>query len=271
MFEGIQHIGYWIDDLDKGVAWFARVFGGRRIGGGEMSKSRISPTGGRNAFVRFGAVEVELMQPTDISALPKDTLVMHHVGYVVSDIGKAANAAKAKGIRFLADAPYTNFVGQQVLYFDPDTTNGIWMHLTKVPAETPARAQGPWIDRILHPGIVVRNLDEATAWYVEKLGGAVAGIGRSRRGGRVSFVDCGGAQVELIEPEDPAALTAAQALDHVGYVVQSLDDDIRAYKALGLAFATEAPVVNPIGQSLIYFDMASSLGTRMHLTTLPGS
>ncbi|MGD9803143.1 MAG: VOC family protein [Hyphomicrobiaceae bacterium] len=267
MFEGIQHIGYWVDDLDKGTAWFERVFGGRRVGGGEMSVGRISPSGGRNAFVRFGPVEVELMQPTDLSAVPKDTLVMHHVGYIVSDIDAAAEAAKAKGLRFLADAPYTNFVGQQVLYFDPDTTNGIWMHLTKVPASDPVATTRPQVDRVLHPGILVRNLDDANAWYVEKLGGTIIGVGKSRRGGRVSFIDCGNAQVELIETEDAAS--AAHVLDHVGYVTQSLDADIEAYKALGLSFATEEPVVNPVGQRLIYFDTPASMGTRMHLTALP--
>ncbi|MGE0768468.1 MAG: VOC family protein [Hyphomicrobiaceae bacterium] len=269
MFEGIQHIGYWVDDLDKGTAWFERVFDGRRVGGGEMAVSRISPSGGHNAFVRFGAVEVELMQPTDRSALPKDTLVMHHVGYIVSDIQAAAEAAKSKGLRFLAEAPYTNFVGQQVLYFDPDTTNGIWMHLTKVPPASPVATRGPRIDGILHPGLIVKDLDEATAWYVEKLGGVVVGTGPSRRGGRVAFIDCGRAQVELIEPQDPAELVAQQALDHVGYVAGSLDSDVAAYKGLGLAFATEAAAANPIGQRLIYFDTASSMGTRMHLTELP--
>jgi catechol 2,3-dioxygenase-like lactoylglutathione lyase family enzyme len=269
MFEGIQHIGYWVEDLEKGIAWFERVFGGRSAGGGAMPDSRIVPGGGKNAFVRFGSVEVELMQPTDTRALPKDTLVMHHVGYVVSDIGRTAAAARAKGLSFLADAPFTNVVGQEVLYFDPDTTNGVWMHLTKVPESAPVSGAGPRIDRIVHPGILVRNVDDAAAWYVEKLGGVIVGGGPSRRGGRVSFVDCGSAQVELIEPEDPDVLGPAHVLDHVGYVTSSLDADIDACKALGLAFATEAPAVNPIGQRLIYFDTASSMGARMHLTALP--
>jgi len=269
MFEGIQHIGYWVDDLGKGTAWFERVFGGRRAGGGKMADSRITPGGGHNAFVRFGSVEVELMQPADPGVLPKDTLVMHHVGYIVADIGAAAEAAKSRGLRFLADAPYTNFVGQEVLYFDPDTTNGIWMHLTRVPPADPAVSSGPRVDRILHPGYLVKDVDEATAWYVGKLGGVVVGGGPSRRGGRVSFVDCGAAQVELIEPEDPAALRAVQALDHVGYVTSALEDDVAAYKAKGLAFASDVAAVNPIGQRLIYFDTASSMGTRMHLTALP--
>ncbi len=269
MFDGIQHIGYLVDDLDKAIAWFGLAFGAENCGGTQMQDSRIVPGGGRNAFVRFGGVEAELMQPTDTSPLPKNTLVMHHVGYITADIGRAAEQAQARGIRMLSDAPYTNPMSQQVHYFDPDTTNGVWMHLTKVPAAAARASTGPRIDSIVHPGYLVRDLDAATAWYVEKLGGVHVGGGPSRRGGRVAFVDIGHAQVELIEPQDPSSVGATHILDHVGYLTQNLDADLAGYRARGLAFATEAPALNPIGQTLIYFDAPTSMGTRMHLTQLP--
>lgn len=269
MFDGIQHIGYLIDDLDKAVAWFERAFGGLNCGGTQMQDSRIVPGGGRNAFVRFGGVEVELMQPADIGNLPKSTLVMHHVGYITADIGKAAERAKANGLKMLSDAPYTNPMGQRVHYLDPDSTNGVWMHLTQVPPAEPRTAPGPRIDSIVHPGYLVRDAEVAARWYVEKLGGIRVGGGPSRRGGRVAFVDCGGAQIELIEPQDPTSVGVSHMLDHVGYRTRTLDADIPAYRGRGLVFATPEPAINPIGQKLIYFDTASSLGTRMHLTELP--
>ena len=276
MFDAIQHIGYLVDDLDAAVAWFADSFGAENAGGGTMPSSRIVPGGGRNAFVRFGGVEAELMQPADTSTLPKSTLVMHHVGYVVSDIPKAVAMAKSRGLAFLADAPNTNPVGQQVLYFDPDTTNGVMIHLTKIPVtkvsvqpSSGTAGTAPRIDSIVHAGYLVRDVELATAWYVEKLGGIRVGGGPSRRGGRIAFVDCGGAQVELIEPESPASIGSAHILDHVGYVTRDLDADIPAYRRRGLAFATDAPVVNPVGQKLIYFEPMTSMGSRMHLTQLP--
>ena len=269
MFDGIQHIGYLVDDLDKAVAWFARAFGAENCGGTQMQDSRIVPGGGRNAFVRFGGVEAELMQPADTSPLPKNTLVMHHVGYITADIGRAAEQAKARGIKMLSDAPYTNPMGQEVHYLDPDSTNGVWMHLTKVPPAAARASTGPRIDAIVHPGYLVRDLDKATAWYVEKLGGVHVGGGPSRRGGRVAFINCGGAQVELIEPPDPGSIGASHVLDHVGYLTGSLDADLAGYRARGLTFATDAPALNPIGQKLIYFDTPASMGTRMHLTELP--
>lgn len=267
MFSGIQHMGYLVDDLAAAVAWFARAFGGVNAGGGAMSSSPMVPGGGINAFVRFGAVEVELMQPADTRPLPRNTLVMHHVGYVVDDIAAAARQAASKGLRFLAETPFTNPMGQQVHYFDPATTNGTWMHLTQVPrAEPLAAPPGPRIDGIVHPGYLVADLDAATTWYLEHLGGVLVGGGPSRRGGRVAFIDCGAAQIELIEPPDTTALGAAHALDHVGYLTSSIDRDLDGYRARGLAFAADAPTVNPIGQRLIYFDTATSMGSRMHLT-----
>jgi hypothetical protein len=94
-------------------------------------------------------------------------------------------------------------------------------------------------------------------------------VGPSRRGGRVAFVNCGRAQVELIEPPQPGELASAHVLDHVGYLTRSIDADLALYSARGLAWQTPEPITNPIGQKLIYFDTATSLGSRMHLTELP--
>ena len=38
-----------------------------------------------------------------------------------------------RGLQFIADAPATNSIGQQVLYFDTDTSLGSRMHLTRLP------------------------------------------------------------------------------------------------------------------------------------------
>lgn len=266
MFDGIQHIGYLTRDLGAAERWFTTAFGAVKAGGGQMADSRIVPGGGINSFMRYGAVEVELMQPTDVSPIPAATLVMHHVGYICHDIPKAQAAAKAKGLTFLAEAPYTNFVGQQVLYFDPDSTGGIWMHLTKVPASATVAAAGPRIDGIVHPGYLVPDLDATVSWFMEKLGGINVGGGPSRAGGRVAFINVGRAQVELIERENAKSIGPVPILDHVGYLTKSIAADMPGYAARGLRFQTEAPAVNPIGQKLIYFDTTTSFGSRMHLT-----
>src|SRR3989442_1087475 len=191
MFDKIQHIGYLVADLDKAVTWFQQGFGAANAGGGPVQSSRAVPGGGRNAFVHFGHVEAELIEPGDTSNIPTDTLVMHHVGYVVADIPRAVARAQARGFMFIADAPFTNPLGQQVLYFDPDTTNGVLIHLTHLPAQpnTVRVGRGIQVDKIIHAGYLVRNAAEAVAWYVDKFDGGHVGGGASRRGGPNAVVN----------------------------------------------------------------------------------
>ena len=97
MFDKIQHIGYYTADLEAAVAWFNQGFGSENAGGGVVASSVQVPGGGSNAFLRFGQVEVELLQPADTSNLPQDGLVMHHVAYVVSRYPSAPSRSARPG------------------------------------------------------------------------------------------------------------------------------------------------------------------------------
>ena len=271
MFDKIQHIGYLVRDLDAAVAWYGQGFGGENAGGSTLPAGGIIPSGGRNAFVHFGKVEVELIEPQDKTGLPADSLVMHHVGYAVSDIGAAIVDLKARGFKFFSDTPNTNVLGQQVLYFDPASTNGALMHLTQLPSQPSAVGldAGLKIDHIVHAGYLVNNLEDAIAWYVDKLGGTHLGGGASRQGRRNAFVNFGQVQVELIEPEDPASLGAAYTMDHVGYAALNIEAAIADCRARGFQFVADTPNTNSVGQQVLYFETDSSRGSRMHLTQLP--
>ncbi len=272
MFDRIQHIGYLTADLDAAVAWFAKSFGAANGGGSDLPKSYAVPTGGRNAYVRFGQVEAEIIEPEDKTGLSKGALTMHHVGYVVSDIEKIASTLVGRGFKFAADKPFTNVMGQQVLYFDASTTNGVMVHLTQLAAQPDNRGVGSGIaiDNIVHAGYLVPDLDEAIAWYVGKLDGEHLGGGPSRSGGRNAFVNFGQVQVELIEPEEsrrPPAST--HSMDHVGYVVADMHTCMGHCQSQGFKFVEGAPITNSVKQQVGYFDTATSMGSRMHLTQLP--
>jgi catechol 2,3-dioxygenase-like lactoylglutathione lyase family enzyme len=271
MFDKIQHIGYLVDDLEQAIGWFKNGFGAECAGGGAVQSSRAVPGGGRNAFVHFGQVEAELIEPSDPSSLPKGTLVLHHVGYVVADIPRAVEQAQARGFAFVADAPFTNPMGQQVLYFDPATTQGVLIHLTQLPPQSNSVGVGMGIpmDKIIHAGYLVRNVAEAVAWYVDKFDGVHVGGGASRRGGQNAFVNFGQVQVELIEPQDPTTMGADHAMDHVGYVTRDIHAGISECCRRGFQFVADAPNTNAIGQQVLYFDTNTSMGSRMHLTQLP--
>ena len=173
MFDKIQHIGYYTPDLAAAVAWFERSFGAVNAGGGPLPRSAAVPSGGVNAYVRFGRVEAEIIEPEDKAGLESGRLTMHHVGYVVADIDRTAAELRAKGFKFAADAPFTNVMGQQVLYFDSASVNGARVHLTQLPdgADAGAAGQGLAVDSIIHAGYRVKDLDRAIAWYVDNFGG----------------------------------------------------------------------------------------------------
>lgn len=271
MFDKIQHIGYLVDDLDAAVDWYRENFGGENAGGSNLNPSVAVPSGGRNAFVHFGQVEVEIIEPNDKAGLAPGALTMHHVAYVVADIDQAKADLEARGFRFAAERAFTNVLGQGVLYFDPATTNGCLMHLTQQPQAPNATGVGQGVDvqRIVHAGYQVPNLEEAIAWYQDSFDGVHVGGGASRRGGRNAFVNFGQVQVELIEPGDPASLGGAIAMDHVGYVVNDIAVGIDDCCGRGFQFVADAPNTNSIGQQVLYFDTACTRDSRMHLTQLP--
>ena len=272
MFEKIQHIGYLVSDLDVAIGWFAKTFGGLNAGGSNLPDGPVVPSGGRNAFIHFGQIEVELIEPNDKSTIPENTLVMHHVGYVVSDIGGSMSSLQDKGFSFLADKPNTNVMGQQVLYFDPTTTNGVLIHLTQQPSD-PVNigiGEGCSVDRIVHAGYLVADVEQAVDWYETKFDGtAVGGIGASRRGARNAYVNFGNVLVELIEAVDQSQLGGkSYVMDHVGYIVGDINSAILDCKDRGFCFIADEPMTNRVGQTLLYFDTETTMGTRMHLTEL---
>ena len=271
MFERIQHIGYLTADLDGAVDWFTRSFGAVNSGGGPISESYAVPSGGRNAYVRFGQVEAEIIEPSNKNGLTSGALTMHHVGYVVADIDGMKGSLVDKGFRFAADKPFTNVLGQQVLYFDSSTTNGVKVHLTQLPVEAGPQggADSLQVERIVHAGYRVRDLESSIAWYVDNLQGEHIGGGRGRAG-EIAFVNFGQVQVELIRPDDPEGVPAAgHVMDHVGYAVGDIQACVGVCQARGLKFAAETPNTNPVRQQVLYFDTDTTLTSRMHLTRLP--
>ena len=272
MFQRIQHIGYLTPDLDATVTWFEKSFGAVNGGGGPLPANYAVPSGGRNAFLRFGRAEAEIIEPQDKQGLSSGNLTMHHVGYVVADIHQSMAALTAKGFKFAAAKPFTNVMGQQVLYLDASSINGVLVHLTQLPAHTDAETAGEGlpVEGIVHAGYLVRDLDKAIAWYVDKFQGQHIGGGQIRDGGHNAFVNIGQVQVELIEPGDTAGVSGDDhAMDHVGYAVGDIPSCMGRCQAHGLTFVGDAPNTNGVGQQVLYFDTGTTMGSRMHLTRLP--
>ena len=122
---------------------------------------------------------------------------------------------------------------------------------------------------IHHVSYLVPDLDAAIATYSETFGAVVTGRGPVANLGEVAFLQVGGAEVEFIAPEDPAALSGGNGVwvvHHVAYAVEELDRVVAEHRQRGYRFLTEEPFTNFMGYRLIYFDPADTGGCRIHLT-----
>jgi predicted enzyme related to lactoylglutathione lyase len=122
---------------------------------------------------------------------------------------------------------------------------------------------------VYHTGYLTDDLDRAIAFYEKMFNGKVLSRAANDKG-ETAFVKAGDFEVELIAPIDKARLAGRTGLvlDHVGYFVPDLDRAMAELKQKGAKFAGE-PSVNPVGYRMIFLDIESSLGTRVHLTEEP--
>ena len=123
MFSDIHHISYLVPDLDAAIESYARMFGAEVTGRGNVANL------GEVAFLQAGAVEIEFIRP-DAPTAPNTNYTVHHVAYAVPNLDRVVSEHRARGYRFLTDAPFTNFMGYRLIYFDPADTGGARIHLT---------------------------------------------------------------------------------------------------------------------------------------------
>lgn len=60
---------------------------------------------------------------------------IQHIEYLGDDLYAGTNDCSGCGFQFVAAAPATNSIGQQVLYFDTACTRDSRMHLTQRPPD----------------------------------------------------------------------------------------------------------------------------------------
>ena len=126
MFSDIHHVSYLVPDLDAAIGSYAETMGAVVTGRGPV------PNLGEVVFLRVGDVEVEFIQPDDLSALEGSggAWVVHHMAYAVEELDRVVAEHRARGYRFLTDEPFTNFMGYRLIYFNPADTGGCRVHLT---------------------------------------------------------------------------------------------------------------------------------------------
>jgi methylmalonyl-CoA/ethylmalonyl-CoA epimerase len=128
---GIHHLGIAVDDLDKAIATYERLFAAR-----VEHRARVPDQGVEAASLLVGASRIELLAPTG-----EDTPVgrflarrgpgMHHVAYEVDDVAGTVAALAASGAQLVDGEPRPGLFGLEVAFVHPDAVHGV---LTEVVA-----------------------------------------------------------------------------------------------------------------------------------------
>lgn len=86
--------------------------------------------------VRFGDVDVELLEPRDPESpiakfLARRGPGIHHVCYRVPDLDRALERCRAAGYRLVDETPRRGAAGRRIAFLHPNATAGILLELTE--------------------------------------------------------------------------------------------------------------------------------------------
>jgi len=117
----VHHLGYWVGDLDAGIARQDALFGA------EVLRRVISDvTGGPVAFIRCGDAVLELMERPGAGG--PGELAFDHAAYEVADLDGLVQRLRGQGVQFDQPAPIPN-AGRRSIWTRGATTAGVRLQL----------------------------------------------------------------------------------------------------------------------------------------------
>ena len=122
---GIHHVGVAVDDLDRALATNVGVLGGTL-----EHREEVADQGVEAAAVLLGTDRVELLAPTGDDTpvgrfIQKRGPGMHHVAYLVDDVGAALEDLGAAGLELIDETPRRGLFGLEVAFVHPDAVHGV--------------------------------------------------------------------------------------------------------------------------------------------------
>ena len=122
---GIHHVGVAVDDLDRALATYVDILGGTL-----EHRESLADQGVDAAAVLVGTDRVELLAATGDDTpvgrfVAKRGTGMHHIAYVVDDVGAALHDLAAAGLELIDEAPRHGLFGLEVAFVHPDAVHGV--------------------------------------------------------------------------------------------------------------------------------------------------
>lgn len=121
----LDHVGIAVRHLGDAARFYERLFGLKIAEQYELAGESV-----RVAFLRSGAVDLELLEPMGgggplVKFLATHGPGLHHVAFRVSDIRAALAAAVAAGSTLVEPEPRRGARGSLIAFLHPSSTGGV--------------------------------------------------------------------------------------------------------------------------------------------------
>jgi len=133
MIRRLDHIAIAVPDLEAAIARFVEDLG-IPLGGREDVVNQSTST----VFLPIEGTQIELIHPIDgegpvAAYLEKRGGGLHHLCFETDDIHADMQRLKAKGYRFLSEAPNPGAHGTKVAFIHPKSAGGVLIELAEYP------------------------------------------------------------------------------------------------------------------------------------------
>jgi methylmalonyl-CoA/ethylmalonyl-CoA epimerase len=126
---GVHHVGIAVDDLDRAVETYRRLFGAEV----ELRES-LEEQGAEIVLLRLGEGRIELLAArgpdTPVGKfLAKRGAGLHHIALEVDDVSAELARLAAAGAELVDEQPRRGILGHEIAFVHPDATGGVLAEL----------------------------------------------------------------------------------------------------------------------------------------------
>lgn len=134
MLTRLDHIAIAVPDLGAAIHRFCQDFGLSLAGREDVTSAQTT-----TAFLPIDGTRIELVHPLEGKGAIAGFLEkrpdggLHHLCFATDDIRGDVERLRAKGYRFLTDAPFAGAHGTQVIFIHPKSCGGVLIELAEHP------------------------------------------------------------------------------------------------------------------------------------------
>lgn len=130
MLKKIDHIGIAVNSLDDALRFY------ETLGVKASSREEVQSQKVKVAFIKFGASNVELLEPTSEESpiakfLEKKGEGIHHICYEVDNLKEALETMKTNGVKLLNEEPVKGAHNKLVAFVHPKSVSGVLTELSQ--------------------------------------------------------------------------------------------------------------------------------------------